>query len=82
MVLPETSDIIRRAERIYAERLKSELERTNLNDYLVIEPESGDFFLGHTLDEVAAKARAAHPDRRGHLMRVGHRAAFHMGGAT
>jgi hypothetical protein len=53
-----------------------------MHAYVVIEPESGDYFLGQTVAEATAQARAAHPGRRGHIMRVGHRAAFHMGGAA
>jgi hypothetical protein len=82
MVSPETHEVIQKAERIYAERLKDVLEKTHMHAYVVIEPESGDYFLGQTVAEATAQARAAHPGRRGHIMRVGHRAAFHMGGAA
>ena len=82
MVSPDVHDVIQRAERIYAERLKDVLEKTHLHAYVVVEPESGDYFLGQTPSEATTQARAAHPDRMGCIMRVGHRAAFHMGGAT
>ena len=80
MVSAETSDIIRRAEQIYAERLKGELEANHLNEFVVIEPDSGDYFLGHTSLEASQKARAAYPDRIGFLVRIGHRAAWFLGG--
>jgi hypothetical protein len=82
MVSPETLELIRRAESVYHDRLKAELEAGHLHEYVVIEPESGDYFLGHTPSDATALHRAAHPNRRGHLMRVGHRTAYHMGGMT
>lgn len=81
MLSTEDRDVMIRAERIYEERLKGDLEKGHMHDYVVIEPESGDYFLGKTLSEAAAAARAAHPGRRGHIMRVGHRAAIHIGSA-
>jgi hypothetical protein len=51
-----------------------------MDEFVVIEPDSGDYFLGKTMSEASAAARTAHPDRRGYIVRVGHRAAIHMGG--
>src|SRR5881227_2273662 len=82
MVSPEVHSVIQRGHRIYEERLKADLEKSYMHHYVVIEPESGDYFLGQTLSEATARARAAHPNRLGYIMRVGHRAAFHMGGAA
>jgi hypothetical protein len=75
----ETSELVRRAELIYEQRLKAGLEKTHLNYFLAIEPDSGDYFLGHTLSEVAALARKAYPGRRTFAMRVGHAAALDFG---
>ncbi len=73
------TDHFDRAKKIYEERLRSELEQTHLNYFVAIEPESGDFFLGRTLSEASAAARAAHPDRRCGALRVGHSATLHIG---
>lgn len=81
MLTPQDRDVMQRAERLYEERLKAELEKTHLHAFVVIEPQSGDYFLGQTLGEAAEAARAAHPGRPAHIMRVGHRAAIHMGAA-
>ena len=80
MVSPETHELIERAERLYEERLKAKLEPAHLHEFVAIEPESGNYFLGPTLSEASAACRAVHPDRRAHIMRVGHQAAVHMGG--
>jgi hypothetical protein len=79
MLSPEDREVMLRAERLYDERFRTNLEKTHMDAFVVIEPESGEYFLGDTLSEAAAAARKAHPGRRGHIMRVGHRAAVHMG---
>ena len=61
------------------DRIKTELERTNRNDFVAIEPQSGDHFLGPTLSEASAAARKVYPDRQTFVYRVGHRATVHIG---
>src|SRR5262245_3670775 len=75
----DRADIIRRAEAIYESRLKADLESAHLHHYVAIEPDSGDYFLGQSFSEAGIAARKAHPDRRSHIMRIGHRAAVHIG---
>ena len=77
-----TSELIERSEKIYQERYKAELERTHPNYFVAIEPDSGDFFLGRTLSEAAAAARAVHPGRRTGVVRVGHLVALHIGASV
>jgi hypothetical protein len=79
MISARTADIARRAERLYAERLQQELEPDHANEYVAIEPESGQYFLGSTLSEAIQAANAAFPDRLTFTMRVGHAAAVHLG---
>lgn len=74
-----TRELIDRSEQIYESRLRAELERTHLNSFVAIEPDSGDYFLGRTLSEASAAARAVYPDRRTYVLRVGHRCAVHIG---
>ncbi len=82
MVSADTKSVIERAKRLYAEQLQPLLEPQHLNRFVAIEPESGDYFLGDTFDEAVKAATAKHPDRLSHTIRIGHRAAFHMGGMT
>ena len=82
MVSPEGKSIIDRAKRIYTDRLQSELERDHFNRFVSIEPESGEFFLGDTLDEAVQSAVRKYPSRRSFTIRIGHRAALHIGGMT
>jgi hypothetical protein len=74
-----TRNLAERAERVYAERLKAVLERSHLNDFVAIEPISGDYFVATTLSEAVQAARKAHPDRLAYALRVGHRTAVHIG---
>ena len=79
MASAQTEDLARRATELYEQSLRDRLERTNLNDFVAIEPDSGDYFFGKTLSEAIQASRAAHPDRLAFGMRVGHTAAVHIG---
>jgi hypothetical protein len=67
------------ARRIYDERLRASLEDSHLNEFVAIEPISGDYFLGRTLSEAIGASRAKYPDRLAHALRVGHEATVHFG---
>ena len=85
MVSEQTADVARRAKQLYEETLRAKLEATNMNDFVAIEPDSGDYFFGKTLSEAIQASRAAHPahpERLAFAMRVGHDAAVHIGVMT
>jgi hypothetical protein len=75
----ETAD---RARRIYDQPLRAVLEADHTGRFVAVEPVSGDHFLVDTLDAAADAAQAASPDRRGHVLRVGHPAALFIGGTS
>jgi hypothetical protein len=79
VVSQRSIDVARRAQVVYEEQLRTKLESTNLDDFVAIEPESGDYFLGKTLSEAIQAARAAYPDRLPFALRVGHRSTVEMG---
>ena len=79
MVEPAIDDLVLRAEDIYHSRLRAALEPEHRNEFVAIEPDSGDYLLGRTLSEAVGAVRAAYPDRLVHGMRVGHKAALHFG---
>ena len=72
-------DLIRRARRIYQERLKSELEPDHTGEILAVEVESGDYFLGQSEVEAYDEAIKKHPGRKFAFLRVGFRATHHTG---
>jgi hypothetical protein len=81
MISADTRIVIDRAKQLYADRLQVALEAEHHGRFVAIEPVSGDYFLADTLDAAADAAQATHPDRRSHVLRVGHPAAWHIGGA-
>ena len=80
MVSAETRGVIDRAKRIYAEQLQAALEPQQRHRFVAIEPESGEYFVADTFDEAVKLARAKHPSRLSYTLRIGHHAAFHLGG--
>ncbi len=79
MTEPNVDEFVHRAEEIYVAKLRSVLEPQHVGEFVAIEPESGDYFLGKTLTEATRAARTSYPDRLTHVMRVGHKAALHFG---
>ncbi|NQT40569.1 MAG: hypothetical protein HQ581_23960 [Planctomycetes bacterium] len=79
MVSQQSIDVARKAQVIYEGQLRARLESTNRDDFVAIEPESGEFFLGKTLSEAIQAARAAHPKRLSFALRVGHGTTVELG---
>jgi hypothetical protein len=81
MVSELTRSVAERARHLYEVRLRATLEAEHTGRYVAVEPESGDFFVADTFDAAADAAQSAHPARQSHVLRVGHAAALHIGGA-
>ena len=75
MIRPKASPIERRAGRARARSIYENVQRkfdAHLKGSIVaIEANSGEHFVGATVDEAAASARARHPDKPLHFFRVG-----------
>ena len=56
-----------------------QIEASHENQFVAIEPISGEYFLGATLSDAIGASRRAHPGRLAHAFRVGHKAAVHFG---
>jgi hypothetical protein len=82
MVSQHSLAVAERAKRLYDERLRAELEARCRDQFVAIEPESGDYFVRSTYSESVSAARQTHPDRISFVMRVGHAAAIHLGEMT
>jgi hypothetical protein len=50
----------------------------HLDQFVAIEPDSGEYFLGDTFDEAVKSARTKYPARLSHTIWIGHRAACHL----
>lgn len=78
MVSANTKSVIERAKQIY-EECKGELEARHPDQFVSIEPESGEYFVADSFDDAVKSARAKYPARMTHTIHIGHAAAFHIG---
>lgn len=79
MISAESKAVAEKAKKIYQSELRQQLEQTHFGKYLSIEPDSGRYFLGDTIDQAIKAALEAFPDRITHTIRIGHAAALHLG---
>ena len=82
MVSERSRAVAQRARQIYADCLQVRLMAEHPNDYVAIEPDSGDFFVADSFGQAVRDARSVHPDRISFVIRIGHDAAIHIGAAT
>ncbi|MCR4432267.1 MAG: hypothetical protein NUV45_14795 [Tepidanaerobacteraceae bacterium] len=60
------------------EEIKDELEEKHHGDYVMIEVDSGDYFVGETPQEALQRAENAYPDKVFCLIRIGYEAAHKL----
>jgi hypothetical protein len=63
-------------ERLYEEKLRSKLEPGHNGKIVVIDAESGDYFLGENLHEANEKARKKYPNKVFYGIKVGYPAVY------
>lgn len=79
MASAQSEDVARRGIQLYEQRLRSLLEPTHRGQFIAIEPDSGDYFVGQTDSEVVAAARKAHPGHLPLVLRIGQPATYYLG---
>jgi hypothetical protein len=79
MVPEQTMKLVQRAEELYARSLRQKLEQTHWGIFVSIEPDSGDHFLGRSIEEAVAAARRAHPEKVTLTSRIGFATAIQFG---
>ena len=72
-----TEELERLAWARYAE-IRGELEAEHRGEFVMIEVDSGDYFVGKTTQEALRQAEAAHPGKAFGLIRIGYRAAHKL----
>ena len=82
MISEQNRNEAENAKHIYVDRLQSKLEASHLNQFVAIEPASGDHFIAESFSQAVANARKAHPGRISFVIRIGHNAALHLGGVS
>jgi len=60
------------------EEIRGELEAQHLGDYMMVEVDSGDYFVGKTPQEALRQAEAAHPGKAFCLIRIGYKAVHKL----
>ncbi|HLG17427.1 MAG TPA: hypothetical protein VJH03_23480 [Blastocatellia bacterium] len=73
-------DLVARGQQLYDDRLKARLEPEHVGRFAAIEPDFGKHFLGDTAIEALHAARKEMPEKLFYLVRIGHRAAYKIGG--
>lgn len=73
-------DLAENGRDFYDRNLKALFEPERNGEFVALDPETGNYFLGATGREALAKAEAAFPDRQFYLQRVGYRFAHSFAG--
>lgn len=63
MVSEKVQKLISRGDKFYREKLKATLEPKQTGQFVAIEPDSEQYFLGRTSSQAMALARAAIPGK-------------------
>ena len=79
MASQQSIELANRARSIYEQKLKTRLESTNPDEFVAIEPVSGNFFFGKNLSEAIQAARAVHATRLSFVFRIGHKSTVEIG---
>jgi len=75
---PDPHEISRKGQRVL-EAISQELEKQHFGRFIVIEADSGDYFIGDTVIEAISKAEVQYPNRHFFLKRIGFRAVYFIG---
>lgn len=75
-----TDSLAESGQRLYDERLRGQLEPEHEGEFVAIEPETERYFLGPTGLAALRAGRQEFPDKLFYLLRVGHDAAYRVGG--
>lgn len=68
--IAERAEFIAKGQKVY-EKLKGELELAHEGEIVAIHPQSGDHFLGKSLNVADEKAFAKYPDQWLYFVRIG-----------
>lgn len=72
-----TKELVRLGEKRY-EEIRDQVEKKYKNKFIVIEVDSGDYFIDKDSVKATLKARKKHPEAIFYLARIGYPAAFSM----
>lgn len=70
------------ARQFYESTLRTWLEVEHPDEFVAIEPESGEYFVAGEFVDASLAAKRAYPDRKSFVIRIGQEAALHIGAAS
>jgi len=76
---PQWQAFADRAKQVYDQSLKSRLEPEHVGELIAVEPDSGDFVLAATINEMNQSTRQRFGTKPVHIFRVGGGAAVKIG---
>jgi hypothetical protein len=82
MLSQDSKTVAEQAKAFYASELREKLEAESPGRHVAIEPNSREFFVEDSFGDAVRAARTAHPDRIAFVIRIGHKAAIHLGGIS
>ncbi|PJE69142.1 hypothetical protein COU96_01285 [Candidatus Shapirobacteria bacterium CG10_big_fil_rev_8_21_14_0_10_38_14] len=69
-------EIIQKGQKFYEEKLKNKLEKKFAGKFVAIEINSGEYFIGNTLEKALEKARRKFPYEVFHSVKIGSPGVF------
>jgi len=75
-----SDDLVERGQTAYNRTLASVLEPSHDGEFVAVEPDSGQYFLGSTASAALVAAHTAIPNKLFYLTRVGRETAHAVGG--
>ena len=76
---PKAAAFIQRAETLYREKWQGHLEAEHFGELIAVDPESGDYVLGKSFQEIDQAARHRFGAKPTHIFRVGGGGAVRVG---
>jgi hypothetical protein len=73
-----TLDITKQGEEIYQYKLKKKLEPKFMGSFVVIDPETEDYFIASDPMEANKKALKKHPNKIFYLKKIGFKTTYHL----
>jgi hypothetical protein len=77
---PSPEEVTRRGREIYERDIRPRVEPEHLGKFLVLDIDSGNYYIAATHVEALKQALAVEPHDALFGMRIGHRAAYRLGG--
>jgi hypothetical protein len=71
-----------KAKEIYNEQLKQALEKSYRGQFVAIDADSGEYFLGSTPLEAIKNGKLKYPEKAFHVIKVGYKAAILLKGRS